>query len=100
MNLNLQQKQQAYLLNFRKTINVNFEEKKCSFLAKKKISRFLFLFILILLKREILQLFPISFASNGDWKKSICQRNASFFGLILPIGDPPQWRLKVLKFIK
>ena len=36
MNLNLQQKQQAYLLNFRKTINVNFEEKKCSFLAKKK----------------------------------------------------------------
>ena len=28
-------------------------------------------------------------------KKSICQRNASFLGLIFPTGDPPQWPLKV-----
>ena len=101
-NLNLlKQKQQAYLLNFGKTFNVNFGKiKGCFFSKKYKISRFLFLFILILLKHETLQLVQISIASNEGWKTSIFQRNVSFLRLILPIGDPPQWPLKVFKFIE
>ena len=44
MNLNiLKEKQQAYLLNFGKTINVNFGKIKCCFLAKNiKLADFYF----------------------------------------------------------
>ena len=39
---------------------------------------------------EASQLIQISFASNGDWKESIRQRDESFARLkFLPNGDPP-----------
>ena len=57
------------------------------FSKQYKISRFLFLFILILLKHETLQLVQISIASNGDWKKEHLQTKC-----VIPGTNIPNWR--------
>ena len=55
------------------------------FSKKYKISRFLFFFMLILLKHETLQLVQISFASNRDWKEKHLPAKYAIPGTNIPI---------------